>query len=297
MTQAHASRLTIALLVLLTAGCRSVPLPLAEGETPPTIRFLLTYDDGPSIRTGYNPTLMIADQLASNDVQPGIKGIFFVQTGNPKAGGSPRGQEIIKDLAARGHTIGIHSVSKTHIDHRKIPRDELIRLLVGAKAMIHEQTGAIPHFVRPPFGARNAMTQAVYADLGLYVLMADIPAHDGIIYGYKASLRRGVHIRHFLQDIMARRATDPKFDGTISVIIGFHDVNPYTAKHMTEYLHILVEEARRVGFSVPDKPFYDRPNEVQDVAISRRLTPPRFAIPEASLANKPATPAKPRSSL
>jgi hypothetical protein len=51
-------------------------------------------------------------------------------------------------------------------------------------------------------------------------------------------------------------------------------VNPYTARHMTEYLHILVEEAGRVGLALPAKPFYDTIQEVTAVGIRRRLPPP-----------------------
>jgi hypothetical protein len=60
----------------------------------------------------------------------------------------------------------------------------------------------------------------------------------------------------------------------MTVIVSFHDVNPYTARHMTEYLHLLVEEARHAGFSVPERPFLDRTEDVVSAAARRRLDPP-----------------------
>jgi len=68
-------------LLLMQAACRSVPPAAPPAADAPQIRFVLMFDDGPSIREPYNPTLAILDQLAANPVQPEIKALFFVQTG------------------------------------------------------------------------------------------------------------------------------------------------------------------------------------------------------------------------
>ena len=259
----------LAVCLLAFASCRTAPQPLTTAS--PQIRFLLTFDDGPSIRKDYNPTLAIIRQLATNDVQMGIKAIFFVQTEHKKGGGTPEGREIMRYTHEQGHVVGIHSTSpRGHISHVSLPTEVLIRELYQAKAVIKQYTGSAPQLIRPPYGASDIRTRTIYADLGLTVLMADIRARDGLIYGYKASLSRRRHIFNGLRTL--RETATP---GEVkTVILNFHDVNPYTARHMTEYLHILVEEAVQSGFVVPNKPFCDNFDEIIQIANHCQLLPP-----------------------
>jgi len=250
----------------------------AAGEAP-SIRFLLTFDDGPSIRLPYNPTLAIADQLASNDVQPGIKGLFFVQTGHPRGGGTPAGRVVMHQLSEQGQVLGLHSVSpRGHIDHTQVSAAELVRSLRESKDLVRGLTGVPVLFVRPPFGAYNPATQAIYEDAGLHMLMSDIRARDGVIYGYKASMSRRIHIRFALAALRAQVDPDRYAVEPVPVVVAFHDVNAYTARHMTEYLHILVEEAARAGFAVPVRPFTGTVPEVVDIAVSRSVPNPRNIV-------------------
>lgn len=274
---------------LLLGGCRSeTPLPPDSSEDRPTIRFLLTFDDGPSIRQPLNPTLQILGQLATNDLQPGIKAIFFVQTGHPRGGGTPQGHEMMRRIAAEGHLLGLHSTSpRGHIDHTQVPVSELNRSLKEAIELLRSISGENPMFVRPPFGAYTVATRTVYAEQGLHMLMADIRARDGVIYGYNGSMSRRIHIRHelarLLRDVeLGRRLEDP-----VDVVLNFHDVNPYTARHMTEYLHILVEEARRVGFRIPLRPFLDRRETITDTAICHAIPAPPGAWVQAGVKDPP----------
>jgi peptidoglycan/xylan/chitin deacetylase (PgdA/CDA1 family) len=262
-----------ALLVL--TSCSSFQSDLPQSTTLPPVRFLLTFDDGPSIREDYNSTLAIIQQLATNDVQPGVKAIFFVQTEHPRGGGTPRGREIMRFAHEQGHVIGIHSTSpRGHVAHITLSTEVLIRELRQAKEVIRNATGSAPQLLRPPYGACDVRTRTIYADLGLNVLMSDVRARDGIIYFWNFSLKRRSHIYDSLKSI--RRTANP---AVIScVIVNFHDVNPYTARHMTEYLHILVEEARHAGLAVADKPFYDDADEIVRVAVSRRLPPPEHPL-------------------
>jgi len=263
-----------AFLCLLLSSCRSIPPAPNPYAKPPCIRFLLTFDDGPSTRKPYNPTLAIIGQLATNDVQPDIKAIFFVQTENARGGGTPEGREIMRQISSQGHILGIHSVSsRGHVDHTKTPPDELSCSLQQAKNLIRRLTGLDPLFVRPPYGVSNLRTRALYTDLRLNILMADITAHDGIIYGFKASLRRRSSLRTALEKMRKELINHPAHITPFPVVVSFHDVNPYTAKHMTEYLHIVTEEARRVGLTLPDKPFFETPQEVTAAGMSRRIPP------------------------
>lgn len=257
-------RASMAVGLCFCAGCASTGSGRVSPSGGPEIRFLLMFDDGPSIREKNNPTLSIVDRLESNAVQPGIKALFFVQTGDPRAGGSPRGEEVMRTVHDRGHVLGIHSVSpRGHISHISQPSGELAEQLREAIARLADLTGEIPRFVHPPFGAYNPRTQAIYQQKGLDLLLANVRARDGVIYVFNQSPRRRGHLRRDLKRLHAASAGHAP--PTVAVV-NFHDINPYTARKMEEYLLILVEEAAVAGFSVPEKPFIDCREQLVHIA-------------------------------
>ncbi len=70
------------------AGCIAAPIEMtAQTETrldaQAPVRFLLTFDDGPSASSLWNPSATVLDSLKDNPVQPDIKAVFFVQTRAP----------------------------------------------------------------------------------------------------------------------------------------------------------------------------------------------------------------------
>ncbi len=79
------------------------------------------------------------------------------------------------------------------------------------------------------------------------MLQTDVSANDGKIYGWNISLRRRSHMHDSLAVVLQawQAGKLPEVAGVTPVIVAFHDVNPYTATHMTEYLQILVEEAKK----------------------------------------------------
>lgn len=257
------------------SACRTLPPGPAPAEKAPEVRFLLTFDDGPSIRTGFNPTLAILDQLANNPVQPNISALFFVQTLHPRGGGTPAGRDIMRRMHQAGHVLGLHSISpEGHVAHHTLSDSELTMRLTDAKELLHSLTGANPLFVRPPFGAYTARTQAIYDTIGLNLLMCDLRARDGVIYGFNGSPRRRGHFRRSMARIRQRLEEAPDADGPHPILISFHDVNPYTARHMTEYLQIIVTAAQRAGLRLAEKPFFNTPEEVTQVGIRRRIPLP-----------------------
>ncbi len=258
----------LAVTLLLLTACRTPEPALQQSAPAPQILFLLTFDDGPSIREDYNPTLAILNQLATNDIQPGIKALFFVQTEHPRGGGTPRGRDIMRTTHEQGHVLGIHSASaKGHISHTSQPDAELIPELRQAQDVLEKITGTATRFVRPPYGACDIRTRTIYDQLGLEMLMSNVRAKDGIIYGFNGSLQRRSNIFKSLKAL--RTTADP--DAVTYAVINFHDINPYTARHMTEYLHILVEEAHRAGFAVPKKPFCSSPEEIARVVEVQKV--------------------------
>ena len=89
-----------------------------------TLRFLLTFDDGPHRNTG-----KVLRQLARNPVQPGVKAIFFVQTRHPERGGSSEGRAMMTIEHAEGHLLGLHTGTlQGHVSHTSWRRPTWIAL-------------------------------------------------------------------------------------------------------------------------------------------------------------------------
>jgi peptidoglycan/xylan/chitin deacetylase (PgdA/CDA1 family) len=265
---------TAALALLLLCGCAGPSLDEARALPPNAYpaRFLLTFDDGPSTREPYNPTRAILDALARNPVQPGIKAVFFVQTRDPRAGGSAAGRALMRREHAEGHVLGVHSGSpRGHIDHCLMPDAELERTLANAKRDIAAIAGRPPDLVRPPFWDYDARTLAAYRRLGLRMLLTDVSANDGVIYVFDVSFRRRSHIRDALAGLREKIAAGvlPVVGGAIPLVVAFHDTNTFTAHHMDEYLRILTEEAADVGLVLAPRPFYDGAAAIERAARVR----------------------------
>jgi peptidoglycan/xylan/chitin deacetylase (PgdA/CDA1 family) len=261
-------------LVLAVSGCQNTAVQdaAAPAHVPHPARFLLTFDDGPSLWQPYNPTTATLDQLANNTVQPQIKAVFFVQTRSPSGGGTPYGQELLRRIRDEGHVIALHSGSaRGHMNHRYLSPAELGQSLTDGSADIRALSGHDPTLVRPPYWSFDARTQAAYRAHGLDMLLTDISARDGKIWGWHISLRRRSHFRAKLAEVRRGIEEDrlPVVDGVVPVVVTFHDTNDFTASHMEEYLGILVEESRRVGLPVTPEPFYNDGPTIERVARLR----------------------------
>ena len=264
-------RIGIALSAVALVSACAQPTPKPDPGPPPDapVRFLLTFDDGPSTWEPYNPTRVILDTLMNNPVQPEIKAIFFVQTRDPRAGGGPAGKALLQREDGEGHVLELHTATAGgHFSHTGLSDAELDRSLRTGMADIQLITGAAPTLVRPPSWRFNERTRKAYHACGLLMLLTDISARDGKIYGWNISLRRRSHFTASLARV--RRAIEEgklqKIDGVIPVIVTFHDTNTFTASHMEEYLHILVDQAQAVGLPLARLPFYNRREQIQQVA-------------------------------
>ena len=122
-------------------GCIAAPIEMTaqteqrlRAQAP--IRFLLTFDDGPSASSFWNPTMTILDSLATNPVQPNLKAVFFVQTGAPRAGDSDIGREVMRREHADGQILGFHTATHWHTNHRYLSPEELEQSLTKGSADI-----------------------------------------------------------------------------------------------------------------------------------------------------------------
>lgn len=242
----------LAALSLVVSSWSAVAQPL------PPVRFLLTFDDGPSLWNS-SPTVQILAQLAHNPVMPNVTALFFVQSVHPAHGGSDAGRKLMRQTCAAGHVLGLHSGTvRGHVPHPRLAPQELAESLIQGNLAISQECPGEVVFVRPPDWVYTDATLVAYGAAHMEMLQADISANDGKIYGWNISLRRRSHIRHGLERVaLARNAGQlPEVDGVLPVIVAFHDTNPYTAEHMTDYLQILVEEAAAVGLTLAREPYY-----------------------------------------
>ncbi|MCS3841416.1 peptidoglycan/xylan/chitin deacetylase (PgdA/CDA1 family) [Pseudomonas sp. JAI111] len=260
-------------------GCIASPIEL----TPQTeqrlheqapIRFLVTFDDGPSASSFWNPSMTVLDSLAQNPVLPGIKAVFFVQTGAPRAGDSDIGRGVMHREQAEGHVLGFHTATHSHTNHRSLSPEQLEQSLSKGSADIAAITGAPPTLVRPPFWNYDKRVFAAYQRHGMHVLLTDLSANDGKIWGFNASPRRRANMLRQLSEVRERiaRGELPTVDGVIPVVVTFHDLNRYTARHTREYLQILLDSANATGVPLAQKPFYDDTAALQRAAMARTIT-------------------------
>jgi peptidoglycan/xylan/chitin deacetylase (PgdA/CDA1 family) len=258
-------KLTLAAALLAAlAACATV-----DPGTPPTtpIRFLLSFDDGPAPSTS-----RVLETLAANPVQPGIKSIFFVQTRAPQAGGSEEGQQLMRRCHAEGHLLAVHTGTPGgHVSHTLLSTEELEESLRWAQADIAAIAGAAPRFVRPPFWFYNDEALASYARVDLAMLLTDINARDGQVWGINLVPAKRSLIRVQLERIKRewQEGALPVLDGATPVVATFHDVNTSTADSLSEYLQMLVEESRAAGLTLAKRPFYDRREDLERAAALR----------------------------
>ncbi|WP_426204280.1 polysaccharide deacetylase family protein [Pseudomonas sp. TWP3-1] len=260
------------------AGCIAAPIELTAPtatrlKTQAPVRFVLTFDDGPSASSLFNPTLTVLDSLKTNPVQADIKAVFFVQTRAPRAGNSDIGREVMQREHAEGHILGFHTATHWHTNHRSLNPQALEESLSNGTADIAAITGAPPTLLRPPFWNYDKRTFAAYQRHGLRVLLTDVSANDGKIWGFNASPRRRANMLLQLSQVREQIANGelPTVDGAIPVVVTFHDLNRYTARHTREYLQILLDSAAATGVRLAVKPFYDDHAALEKAALARTV--------------------------
>ena len=244
------------------AACASMP---AGPQQPPSnsvarapIRFLLTFDDGPAAASSDNPTVHILEVLAHNPYQDGIKAVFFTQTRAWHGGGTAVGRQLIRREYDEGHLVAFHSATLLHSNHRFMSQADLDASLQNGVDDLTGVTGIAPTLVRPPFWAYDAATLESYHRHGMQMLLTDLNANDGKIYGVNFSWHKRSNMLSHLAATRKRWAagTMPEVDGATPVVVTFHDVNTYSSRHIEEYMAILLDVAKELDVPLAAQPFY-----------------------------------------
>lgn len=276
--KSFATAIALFALALSLGGCISAPIALTPQteqrlQTQAPIRFLLTFDDGPSASGYNNPSRSVVADLANNPVLPGIKAVFFLQTEAARSGGSSRGRKTMEREFAAGHILAFHTATAFHTNHRWLNDTTLEHTLTEGAVDIAAITGAPPVLVRPPFWNYDKRTFAAYQRHGMQVLLTDLSANDGKIWGFNASPRRRANLYRQLSVVRERIALGelPTVESVIPVVVTFHDINRYTARHMQEYLQILMDSARVNGLKTAAEPFYTDHAALERAALARTV--------------------------
>lgn len=120
----------------------------------------LTFDDGPS----GNVTPKLLKLLEKYDA----KATFFVV--GEMAETYP---EVLKDILAGGHTLGLHTVNHTHLT--KVSVDKAIKAVEDEAVLIEELTGKQVYYLRPPGGFIN---KSLAQTIGRPCIMWDVDPLD-----------------------------------------------------------------------------------------------------------------------
>lgn len=123
-----------------------------------------TFDDGPGEGT---PRLL--DTL---DAHHAHATFFLVARQLEHA----RGRRIAQEIAARGHTIGLHSYA--HDDVTTLSAAALASDIARSEAIFEDVLGGRPHLYRPPYGHHDDGVDAVLAAHGYTEVLWNITAND-----------------------------------------------------------------------------------------------------------------------
>lgn len=153
--------------------------PELYAENPPTAfkedsgTVYLTFDDGPSDRTG--DILEILDKY-------NIKATFFVCGGEDE-----KSQQLMKDIVNAGHTIGIHSISH---DYEKIYAsvESYLDDFYETYMCVYNATGVKPQIFRFPGGSINNYNRFTYMQI-----IAEMTRRGFVYYDWNVSGEDAVH--------------------------------------------------------------------------------------------------------
>ncbi len=136
------------------------PAPAAPGQEHVNCDLVpcaaLTYDDGPNTQTTRLLGILAAHSVHATFFQQGVNVAAY--------------PAIAAAVAAAGHSIGNHTMN--HPDLTKLTDAQVRAQVRGASANILRVSGVSPPFLRPPYGASNAMVQRAVG-LPLIDLSAD----------------------------------------------------------------------------------------------------------------------------
>ncbi|KAF8881342.1 carbohydrate esterase family 4 protein [Infundibulicybe gibba] len=189
----------------------------------------LTFDDGPNV--------YIHDIVNALD-EVGAKGTFFFNGNN--FGCIYNRAEGVKYAYDHGHQVASHTWSHAHLNNlnRVQVDDEFARVELALQRI----TGAVPAFMRPPYGEHNDQVDSVARDRGQAVTLWDFDSGDSTGASPDESKTR-------YDDVVNRHPSTLLALNHETSETTAHDVLPYAIKKLQGAGYQLVTVAECVGQS------------------------------------------------
>lgn len=234
---------------------------------PEKVEVVLTFDDGPHTtkNSSQNRTRMVMNALDRR----GIPGVFFIQShahskeGKPFRGNHPIGQQIIKDMIADGHIVGVHTGLDGKGAHAWVNRHtnrhpiDLYDDLVRAKDLINDE-GGTAEFVRAPFGVTNKAVIDMYSALHLEYVGWDV-APEGRRIGNETIFAKSAEE---VQANIRKQIKDRLKEGKRQLVVLFHDIQNRVAYHIESHIEEIEKTIKRNGFTPDMYPSKRRMEEI-----------------------------------
>jgi len=193
-----------------------IPNPIPPTPTkPPTIKFSLTFDDGPNPK--YTPqVLALLDKF-------GAQGTFFVIGTN-----FTRHPKLLQQITAKGNEIAAHSM--THPDPDYLSDSELDYEISASVTVLRETSDQPVHYFRPPYGSGNYIYVKRASQLDVKIVYWTVDPRDW----------SGIS-----SDLIAERVLDNLEPGSIVLL---HDGGG-TRQETVDALEIILREATARGYN------------------------------------------------
>jgi peptidoglycan/xylan/chitin deacetylase (PgdA/CDA1 family) len=116
----------------------------------------LTFDDGP-------------DPVSTPRIMDALDGLGWRATFFCLGAQVEKAPGLVKELASRGHEIGVHGYR--HTSHLRRPAPWAVKDVARARDLVSEITGRPPKWFRPPYGAVSAATLVAARATGLRLIL------------------------------------------------------------------------------------------------------------------------------
>src|SRR6266542_474219 len=94
---------------------------------------------------------------------------------------------VVKRAYEEGHQIASHTWS--HLDLTTVSETEIIYQLETLETAFKKMIGAVPTYIRPPFGAQNETVRKILKDRGYKLFLWDMDTND-----FKEDLQASINI-------------------------------------------------------------------------------------------------------
>lgn len=149
---------TMLAALALPAAAKGWPTPAAGDSASGDPELVLTFDDGPNLKT----TPAVLDTLAKHHLH-----VIFFQVGEMVGGKSKRVAEIEARIVREGHIIGNHTMTHKDLCKKKVDDGRAAREIDESRETIVAVAGVQPRWFRVPYGVRCERVEKLLADRGL----------------------------------------------------------------------------------------------------------------------------------